>query len=526
MADERKNLPNEARRLIATAQNDITIPRFTSVMQIVDDTLIARGEGKGLKIYDEIERDTHAYAVLQKRKFSLIARDWEVKPASDDANDGRASDLVERVFEDLNFDQLCLDLLDATLKGYAVSEIVWKRDGGSILPERILAHDQRRFTFDATFRPRLRTFEAPLDGIELPERKFIVHRFGARGNNPFGLGLGSKLFWPVLFKREGVAFWLTFLEKFASPTPVGKYPIGMLPEDQRKLLESLEEMRQASALVVPIGTDVTFLEATRAGQVEYADWCKYWDTQISLCVFGSTLATQIDGQGSRAAAEVHKEAEEQIIDADADLLADTLGQTLITWLVDYNMPGARPPVFARLRPLNEMHDEDLRTKRAANAKSELDLLFDVAGRVPPERLIDVANSLADKHLLPSMPQELLQALSARPGSDGNSATLRQIALAGSTSSDDHDHGAAAIAADLSRLGDPMIEMWLKRIRDVLDEEVKAGKSPVDFARRLLEIEPELTIDPFGNIIAGAVALSQLRGRADVAEENKRRKRRK
>ena len=60
----RKNLPRDARNLIADATNDITIPYYSGAMQYVDDTLIQRGQGKGLKIYDEIERDTHAFAML------------------------------------------------------------------------------------------------------------------------------------------------------------------------------------------------------------------------------------------------------------------------------------------------------------------------------------------------------------------------------------------------------------------------------------------------------------------------------
>lgn len=520
---ERKNMSAEARKLIATAHNDITIPRFTTVLTPQDDTLIARGEGKGLKIYDEIERDPHAYAVLQKRKFALIGRDWMVAPASDDARDIKASELVQGVFEAVNFDQLCLDLLDATLKGFAVAEIVWMRDEGVIIPEKIVAHDPRRFTFDYQWDLRLLTFEAPLIGVELPGRKFIVHRFGVKGNNPFGLGLGSKLFWPVLFKREGVAFWLTFLEKFASPTPVAKYPIGMLPGDQQALLNSLEQMRQAGALVVPMGTDVDFLEAQRVGQVEYAEWCKYWDTQMSLAVFGSTLATNLEGNsGSRAAAEVHKEAEDQIIDADADLLAETIGATLIQWLVDYNVPGARPPAFMRLRPENEAAKEDLRAKRAANAKSELDLLFDVAGRVPTDQFVGVATALADIDLLPHIPAEVIKKiaphLAAPAGGPGPAAA--QIALAAA-----HDHGASELVDDLGKLAAPMIADWLGTLRTELDKAVKANRSPAEFAERLLEIEPELTIDPLGNILAGAVALSELRGRAEVADEIKAKKRR-
>jgi hypothetical protein len=345
----RRNLPAAARVLIANARNDITIPRFTTTLRPLDETLLAKGGARGLALYDEIERDTHAYAVLSKRKHQLVSREWTIEPGGDTAADAAAAALAEEVLGSLPFDRLSLDLLDATLKGYAVAEIVWMRDGARIVPERIVAHDPRRFVFDLDWQPRLITTEAMTDGIPLPARNFIVHRFGVRGNNPYGLGLGSKLFWAVLFKREGVAFWLHFLERFAAPTPVGKHPLGMLPQDQTKLLNNLLAMVQAGALVAPIGTEVSFLEASRAGNAGYSEWCGYWDTQMALCVFGSTLATYVEGQGSRAASETHKEAEEQIIDADGDLLSDTLGASFVKWLVDYNLPGAGVPSVRRLR---------------------------------------------------------------------------------------------------------------------------------------------------------------------------------
>ena len=411
--DPRKNLPAEARQLIAHARNDITIPFFTTVMQPLDEILMMRGGGKGLKLYDEVERDSQAFAVLQKRKLILIARDWEVTPASGSALDARAAKLVEEQLQRLNFDQMTTDLLDATLKGFGVSEIIWKRDGAAIVPERIVSHDQRRFAFDEHWKPRLLTMAAPMEGEVLPERKFIVHRFGVKGNNPYGLGLGSRLYWPVMFKREGIAFWLTFLDKFASPTPVGKYPMGMLPADQARLLNTLQDMVQSGAVVVPMGTDVSFLEATRTGSVSYQDWCAYWDKQMSLTVFGSTLATDIDGQGSRAAAETHKEVEEQIADGDGDLLSDTLRATLFQWLIDYNMPGAGVPTVRRLRAKNESAHEDLRKKKNENRKSEIDLLFDLAGRMKqPDQFAKMATALASADLLPSLPPEILRELAA------------------------------------------------------------------------------------------------------------------
>jgi phage gp29-like protein len=532
--DARKNLPATARGLIATARNDITIPFFTTVLSVVDDTLIQRGGGKGLKIYDEIERDTHAYAVIQKRKFALIGRELVVEAASENALDKKAAAFVEETLKRINFDQLCLDLLDATLKGFSVAEIVWARLGNAIVPESIIAHDPRRFTFDEAWTPRLLTREAPLVGIDLPDRKFITHRFGVKGNNPYGLGLGSKLFWPVLFKREGVAFWLTFLEKFASPTPVGKYPLGMLPADQNLLLANLEGMSQAGAIVVPIGTELSFMEATRAGQVGYKEWCAYWDMQMALCVFGSTLATHIEGQGSRAAAETHKEAEEQIIDADADLLSDTLRKTLIKWLVDYNVPGAELPLLKRIRPKNEIAHEDLRKKRADNMKLEMDRLFDLAAKVQPESFVEMAAALAGIDLMPQVPVEVLQKLAphlamarenlvraakrgelAMPQNDNDAAALRQVAFASTNSG--HDHGMGDLARQLDDIANPFIGGWVDRIRLELDAAIANGDGMEAFSERLLAIDPELSLDELGDAISGAAAVAELTGCADVAD---------
>ena len=135
----RKNLPADARAIIANARNDITIPFFSDVLQPTDRTLIERGGGQGLAIYDEIERDTHAGSVLQKRRSTLVAREWEVKAGGEDAIDLEAAEFVREQVENMAFDRICEDLLDATLKGYAVSEVVWDRDGNRIVPRLIIS---------------------------------------------------------------------------------------------------------------------------------------------------------------------------------------------------------------------------------------------------------------------------------------------------------------------------------------------------------------------------------------------------
>jgi len=259
---------------------------------------------------------------------------------------------------------LCENLLDATLKGYSVIEIVWQRFENKIIPKMIVSQEQRRFVFDEQWKPRLLTWTSMFKGEELPARKFMVHRFGVKGNRPYGLGMGTRLFFPVLFKREGIAFWLKFLEKFASPTVIGKTPYGTLEGDQRKLLDTLQRFHSDGAITVPLDVEVTLLEATRGGSMSGLEWCGYWDKQMSICILGETLTTDIGSVGSLAAAQVHSGVLDKLVDSDSDLLSDTLHEQLITWMIEYNYPGAAVPRLVRRRPKNEKAEAETNKSKA------------------------------------------------------------------------------------------------------------------------------------------------------------------
>lgn len=323
----------ELRQEIATARRDIFIPVFGQTMRPTDAVLLQQGGGRGLKIYEDIERDAHAFAVLQKRKLALAARDWRIDPGGPRRQDRQAAELAERVLGGewgLSFDKVCVDLQDALLKGYAVAEILWDAVDGFAIPVEVRPKDQRRFVFDPEGELRFLTFENMLEGEALPERKFLVHRIGDKVGDPYGRGLGHQLFWWVYFKRQAVQFWLVFAEKFGSPTPIGEYPEHMPVEEQDRLLDRLSRLAQESAVIVPTGTVVKYLEALRTGAATYPDLIDYCDQQITLAVLGETLTTTIGDAGSRAAAEVHAGVKDEIVDADADLLSAALNAQLLT----------------------------------------------------------------------------------------------------------------------------------------------------------------------------------------------------
>jgi len=346
-------LDKNIRQEIATVDKDPFFPIYGGVLRHQDDTLITRGGSKGLKIYDDLLRDPHAYSVVQKRKMALVGCDWDIIPSEKGGREAKkAAELVKNQLKSLNFNQITFGLLDATLKGFSVGEVIWDLDGSEIRAKNIKLKDQRRFTFalpessevEEDYELRLLTPTDMYRGESLPPRKFIVHTFGTSDGNRFGLGVGTRLFWPALFKRQGITFWLTFVDKFASPTAIGKYSLNASPEDQRKLLEALGAIAHDSGVIIPEGMVVELLEASRSSSIDcYERLARFMDEQMSEAILGETLTTNVGSVGSLAAGQVHNDVRLELIRADADLLSDTLNKTLVRWIVELNMPGAPLP---------------------------------------------------------------------------------------------------------------------------------------------------------------------------------------
>lgn len=375
-----KTLKNE----IASAARDFLQPLFLGILRNQDDTLLSRGGAKGLAIYDDIERDAFAHAVIHKRKMAVVSYPWEVDPASNALKDKKAAELVKAQLTAINFDKLTMDLLDAVLKGFSVGEVVWNSNGSEIYIERVIPRNQRRFVFDEERQARMLTLQNMVKGDELPKRKFIVHSVGAKDGSPYGLGLGSKLFWPTYFKRQNITFWLTFADKFGSPTAVGKYPGGTSDTDQKNLLDAISTIAQESGVIVPDNMVIELLEASRSGAGDfYERMCRYMDEQISVAVLGETMTTMATSAGlGSSQSDVQNDVRMELARADADLLTGTLQETLVRWIVELNMPGAGiPRVWRKIEKQEDLNARAERDERIKNLgfKPTLDYITETYG---------------------------------------------------------------------------------------------------------------------------------------------------
>jgi len=332
---------------IATIAKDIDIfAGWLKRLENPDPVLRTEAAGKGLRLYDEVDRDAHAGSVLQQRILAVVGKEWDVIPAKTARKSGRpasttqeqvVADYVSSVLENCNFDQARQDLLRAILYGYYGAEVMWKAAEDGIKIKKIIGKHPRRFIFTPERELRLLTPSSMIEGETLPDRKFIVFTYGD-SDNPYGRGLGQRLWWPVWFKKNGVKFWLVFLEKFGMPTVMGKYPSGTGTPEQQKLMDAIEAIQSDTGIKIPDSMDVSFLEASRAGTVTHEQLCDYMDRQISKAVLGQTATT--DGTpGKLGNQDTQGDVKQEIVEADADLLDAVLNETLIPWIVDYNFPG-------------------------------------------------------------------------------------------------------------------------------------------------------------------------------------------
>lgn len=501
----RKNLPAPARMLFAHARNDINVPHYTTALRPTDDVLVRRG--KGIELYREVLRDGRSYTVLQKRKRALVARDWVVEPASTDAVDVKAAELVEKQLSRLPFDQVTLNMSDATLMGFSANEIVWERDGFEVYPKLIKKIDPRRIVFDIDWQARLLTREAMFEGVPFPDRKLILHRFDEDdGADPYGFGLGRILFWHVLFKREGVSFWLKALERFAIPIPVAEYPFGTLPADQQKLLDTLSGAVAGGALAVPAGTKIAFATAAVSGTLTHETWCRYWDEQTAEAVLGETLTTNIGANGSKAAAETHKDVKDELIDGDGDLITATLDQSLVRWICDYNVPGAATPHVYRPRSSNVTAEENAKTKKAERQAKDLDNLFRLRREgFGPEKMAEALTEVMERPIIVCTPVE--------PKAD----PMRVPPIGANGNPDFASPDERTIADRLAQATAPMRARWIETIREAIDQLLADGGELADLPDRLLELYPDLDTEDLAVVIGDAFTLANLKGRSDVQD---------
>lgn len=362
MADE--NVPSPTTREVATTEGGRDITKgWVTALELLrpEDEVLARRGGGDLRIYEELRRDDQVAGTWGQRQDAVVQAEWYVEPGGEKRQDQKAADFLREQLQRVNWDAKTKKMHYGIFYGYAVAECMWAREGGRVVLDDIRVRNRRRFGFDGAGRLRLRTASDPM-GELLPERKFWVYSAGAdHDDDPYGLGLGHYLYWPVYFKRSEIRLWLIFLDKFGQPTGKGTYPANATEEEKRKLLDALNAIHTESGVIVPEGMDIELIEAARSGSADYSSLYDRMDRAITKIILGHTGGSE-STPGKLGGEDMAQEVRADIVKADADVICESFNRQVARWLTEWNFPGAAVPRVWRTleepEDLNKLAERD------------------------------------------------------------------------------------------------------------------------------------------------------------------------
>jgi len=333
---ELKPTKNQLISEIANPKNDLEFVVFNNqYFNVLDKTLRSKGGNVGIRLYDECLLDAHCYSVLNTRWQAVVGREWKIVPASGKLKDKNIAKFVEQTLYNTNFDFIRYKLLHSILYGYYCAEVIWKVNNGQIIVDKFIDKHPIKFTFDANRTLRLLTKDNMIDGISIPDKKFILMQYGSV-DTPYGLPLGQSLFWLTYFKKTNIKYWLIFGERFGQPAILGSYPNGTPDEIQNKIQNVLNSIQTNSSITLPDDVKIQLLETGKSGNSTYSDFCDFINREMSKEVLGQVLTTENGQNGSYSLGKVQEGVRQDILESDADLLDENLNSTIIKWIVDLN----------------------------------------------------------------------------------------------------------------------------------------------------------------------------------------------
>lgn len=329
---------------------------FSSLLGLLPDPdPVLRARGDGPQVLEGLLADAHVTSVVQTRKLGTLRRDFRWRAGS--VHDEEPSPAAEKLRQDLAEDlervdlyNLVSEILDAPYYGYTPVEIIWRAEGGRLRIADLVAKPRKWFGFDNDNHPRFISVGNPV-GEALPFGKFVFARHFPTYENPYGLRLLSRCFWPVTFKRGGIKFWVTFCEKYGMPFLFGRYPKGATPQEQQELLRNLVNMVQDAVAIGPEGSTLELLtgsggsSSSSGGGGAFAALVAAMDAEISKAIMGQTLTAETSEKGGAySQSKTHEAVLEVYRDSDAKMVKAAMED--IAWLYgQVNAPGVPTPSF-------------------------------------------------------------------------------------------------------------------------------------------------------------------------------------
>lgn len=302
--------------------------------------------------------DTHVGGVDQIRRSGFYRYPLRVAPRKGDTRPAAIllANAVRAALDELDGLSSALAETTGAMTGFGLAELVYATDrelsipvggGRSVLvPSEIVCEvapiSQRFAAFDVIDeRPYLCYGPSEYVSITAPDlQKFLFIKGDGQASQPMRFrGWGWSIDWMCWLAGLDINKLGTVVETFGVPTPyLQRNDNGVVtPEEAADALQILTDIGLGRPAVIP----------PRMGKLEHSpvpsglapihvQFLSVIRTEQSKRILSSTLQTQLDANGSWAAASIHEGQETKVSKVDCKLSAEALQTQLVRYLVDAN----------------------------------------------------------------------------------------------------------------------------------------------------------------------------------------------
>lgn len=287
----------------------------------------------GLLFDEAVQRDLRLGSLLQTRKLSIASKEWVLEfPEDSTLSEPEQKDIIKflkDVYEQIELESYIAQSNNAQVQGVHIWEIIFATDGSYLFPERIDSIPHYLYLYDDTIddykfmdnekasilqmktvanvansEDRINVNDLAVPNVA-PEKIIDLHSLDGDAMNGFLNGSVSSLLWAYLFKNFGLKDWAIYIERFAVPAVIGKYPSLMNDEDRAVLETAVRNFGHLFNAMIPKEADMVFSgDGNKSGSTDMLkNYQEFWNTEMSIRVLGQTGTTNDLKGGSYAAVD-------------------------------------------------------------------------------------------------------------------------------------------------------------------------------------------------------------------------------
>lgn len=297
------------------------------------------------KIYDEMKDDDQVKSAISYKKDIVVNSGWQIVCENEDIKEFVTKALNESLdaYElGKSFDDVIRDMLSSFEYGFSLSEPVYELGTDNLYRYKsINVRPPHSFRFDLDRYGRVQEIIQSTDQAELKFKptKFLHHVYQQEFGNPYGKSDLKAAHPAWAAKKFFMRMYAIYVERFASPTVVGKYKSQSDPEEIRRYFDMIKTIQQKTALVVPEDMSLEFIQSDRDAGDTYIKGLEMYNLWISRAILVPDLMG-ISGEktsgGSYSLGETQFKMFLGTIEKDRKSLAKKITLKLVQPLVQAN----------------------------------------------------------------------------------------------------------------------------------------------------------------------------------------------